>query len=98
MTTATPLQGRQPLTGLDALTQTTTDTPIPMSGQNTYTIQPVNDERTFNGAAKETAINVLVGEQEEPAPSSGLGIVLGGVLMLTMISIQILTARGGGRR
>ena len=76
---------------------TYTDSP-PMSGQNTYTIQPVNDERTFNGAAKETAINVLVGEQEEPAPSSGLGIVLGGVLMLAMISIQILTARGGGRR
>ena len=74
-----------------------TDSP-PMSGANTYTIQPFNDERTFDGGAHEVEVNVLLSVQEDPAPSANLGLVLGAVLLLAMIAMQVLAARGGGRR
>ena len=74
-----------------------TDSP-PMSGANTYTIQPFNDERTFNGGAHEVEVNVLLSVQDDPAPSANLGLVLGAVLLLAMIAMQVLAARGGGRR
>jgi len=84
------------------LVATTTDTTYtdspPMSGANTYTIQPFNDDRTFNGGAHEVGVDVLLGVQEDPAPSSNLGLVLGAVLLLAMIAMQVLAARGGGRR
>lgn len=74
-----------------------TDAP-PMSGANTYTVQPFNDERTFNSGAHEMEVNVLLSVQDDPAPSGGLGLVLGGLLLIAMITLQVLGARGGGRR
>ena len=74
-----------------------TDAP-PMSGANTYTVQPFNDERTFNSGAHEMEVNVLLSVQDDPAPSGGLGLALGGLLLIAMITLQVLGTRGGGRR
>jgi len=74
-----------------------TDAP-PMSGANTYTVQPFNDERTFNSGAHQMEVNVLLSVQDDPAPSGGLGLVLGGLLLIAMITLQVLGTRGGGRR
>lgn len=75
-----------------------TDRP-PMSGANTYAVQPVNDERTFQRGADDVSVLVDDVEIETPAPAAGLGYGLGGAMLLALLVLQFITMRaGGGRR
>ena len=68
----------------------------PMSGVNTYTVQPINDERTFlNGAdgITTTLQPILV---EEPGPATGLGLGLGTLMLLGMLIPLFFASRKGG--
>lgn len=69
----------------------------PISGTNTYTVQPQNDERVFINGADSGSILTSVGEVKAPAPSDALGFVLGGVLLLALAFLQWRVYRGGGR-
>lgn len=78
-------------------TQSTTYTDQPtMSGMNTYSIQPVNDERTFLQATSTTEIQADVGAIETPEPSAILGYGLGGLLVLSLFAMQWLGRKTGG--
>ena len=78
-------------------TESTTFSDHPtMSGMNTYSVQPVNDERVFLHATTTTAIETPVGAVETPEPSEMLGYGLGGMLMLGLFALQWLGRRTGG--
>lgn len=78
-------------------TRSFTDTPL-MSGSNAYTVQPFNDERVYQNGATGISIAVTLDAVEEPAPSTSLGYLLAGVLMLALlISPWLATRTGGGR-
>jgi len=68
----------------------------PMSGVNTYTVQPINDERTFlNGAdGISTTLQPII--QEEPGPATGLGLGLGTLMLLGMLIPLFFASRKGG--
>ena len=75
-----------------------TDRP-PMSGANTYTVQPVSEERTFQRGADDVGVQVIDVEIVTPEPAAGLGYGLGGAMILVLLLLQVLTLRsGGGRR
>jgi hypothetical protein len=74
-----------------------TDRP-PMSGANTYTVQPVNDERTFQQGADDVSVLVNDVEIETPAPAAGLGYGLGGAMLLALFVLQFFAMRAGGGR
>jgi len=75
-----------------------TDRPL-MSGTNVYTVQPVNDERVFVNGATAVSTNVVLEAVDEPAPSSTLGYLLAGVLLLALLaSPWVASQTGGGRR
>ena len=74
-----------------------TDRP-PMSGANTYTVQPVNDERTFQQGADDVSVLVNDVEIETPAPAAGLGYGLGGAMLLALFVLQFFAVRAGGGR
>jgi hypothetical protein len=76
---------------------TFTDRP-PMSGVNTYTVQPVSEERTFQRGADDVGLQVNDVEIVTPAPAAGLGYGLGGAMILVLLLLQILTLRSGGGR
>ena len=77
---------------------TFTDRP-PMSGVNTYTVQPVSEDRTFQRGSDDVGLQVNDVEIVTPAPAAGLGYGLGGAMILVLLLLQILTLRsGGGRR
>jgi len=70
-----------------------------MSGTNVYTVQPVNDERVFVNGATAVSTNVVLEAVDEPAPSSTLGYLLAGVLLLALLaSPWVASQTGGGRR
>ncbi len=71
----------------------------PLSGPNTYTVQPVNDERTFLRGADDVSVLVEDVVVETPAPAAGFGYGLGGAMVFVLLLLQILALRsGGGRR
>jgi hypothetical protein len=74
-----------------------TDRP-PMSGANTYTVQPVNDERTFQQGADDVSVLVNDVEIETPSPAAGLGYGLGGAMLLALFVLQFFAMRAGGGR
>ncbi|MGB2276429.1 MAG: hypothetical protein ACPH5S_05605, partial [Candidatus Poseidoniaceae archaeon] len=74
-----------------------TDRP-PMSGANTYTVQPVNDERTFQRGSDDVSVLVNDVEIVVPEPAAGLGYGLGGLMILVLVLLQVLALRGGGGR
>ncbi len=73
------------------------DTPL-MSGSNAYTVQPFNDERVYQNGATGISIAVTLDAVEEPAPSTSLGYLLAGVLMLALLITPWLATRTGGDR
>ncbi len=84
---------------LVATTQTTTYVDLPlMSGLNTYTVQPFNEERTFLRGASETSLQVVDIVIEQPEPAQGLGYVLGGSMVIVLILLQFVMRRGGEQR
>ena len=74
-----------------------TDRPL-MSGINTYTLQPFDDERTFLKATGGVSVEVSGVEIEQPEPAQGLGYGLGGSLVLVLLLLQFLLGRKGGGR
>ena len=74
-----------------------TDRP-PMSGANTYTVQPVNEERTFQRGADDVSVLVEDVQVEAPEPAAGLGYGLGGAMLFVLLLLQLLTLRHGGGR
>ncbi len=74
-----------------------TDRP-PMSGANTYTVQPVSDERIFLQGADDVSVLVNDVEIETPAPAAGLGYGLGGAMVLALLVLQFVALRAGGGR
>lgn len=70
----------------------------PMSGANTYTVQPVNDERTFQRGSDDVSVLVNDVEIVVPEPAAGLGYGLGGLMILVLVLLQVLALRGGGGR
>ena len=68
----------------------------PMSGVNTYTVQPVNDERTFLNGADGVATTLQPIILEEPGPATGLGLGLGTLMLLGMLIPLFLGNRKGG--
>jgi hypothetical protein len=74
-----------------------TDRP-PMSGANTYAVQPVNDERTFQQGADDVSVLVNDVDIETPAPAAGLGYGFGGAMILTLLVLQFVSLRAGGGR
>ncbi len=74
-----------------------TDRPL-MSGINTYTLQPFDDERTFLKATGGVSVEVSGVEIEQPEPAQGLGYGLGGSLVLVLLLLQFLLVRKGGGR
>ena len=69
----------------------------PISGIVTYTVQPVDEERTYLGASDSISPVLSPAPPEEPGPSTGLGIGLGVVLVLALLVLPVLGQRGGGR-
>ncbi|MDP6233492.1 MAG: PKD domain-containing protein [Candidatus Poseidoniaceae archaeon] len=74
-----------------------TDRP-PMSGANTYTVQPVTDERIFQQGADDVSVLVNDVVIETPAPAAGLGYGLGGAMVLALLVLQFVALRAGGGR
>ena len=72
------------------------DLPL-MSGLNTYTVQPFNDERTFLKGTSEVALQVDDVVIEQPEPATGLGYGLGGSMVFLLILLQFMMRRGGER-
>lgn len=70
----------------------------PISGVVTYTVQPVNQERTFLGASDSISPMLSPAQVEEPGPSKGLGLGLGALLVLALLVLPAVGQRGGGRR
>ena len=70
----------------------------PMSGVNTYTVQPVSEDRTFQRGADDVGVLVNDVEVVTPAPAAGLGYGLGGLMILVLLLLQLLTLRSGGGR
>ena len=68
----------------------------PMSGVNTYTVQPVNDERTFLNGADGIATTLQPIILEEPGPATGLGLGLGILMLLGMLIPLFFAGRKGG--
>ena len=66
-----------------------------MSGVNTYTVQPINDERTFlNGAdGISTTLQPIILEEQA---STGLGLGLGTPMLLGMLIPLFFASRKGG--
>ena len=81
---------------------TTSDTDFidrpPMSGANTYTVQPVTDERIFQQGADDVSVLVNDVVIETPAPAAGLGYGLGGAMVLALLVLQFVALRAGGGR
>ena len=69
-----------------------------MSGANTYTVQPVSDERIFLQGADDVSVLVNDVEIETPAPAAGLGYGLGGAMVLALLVLQFVALRAGGGR
>ena len=76
---------------------TSFDDQPPISGIVTYTVQPVDEERTYLGASDSVSPVLSPAPPEEPGPSTGLGIGLGVVLVLALLVLPVLGQRGGGR-
>jgi len=76
---------------------TSFDDQPPISGIVTYTVQPVDEERTYIGASDSVSPVLSPAPPEEPGPSTGLGIGLGVVLVLALLVLPVLGQRGGGR-
>ena len=74
-----------------------TDQPL-MSGVNTYTLQPFDDERIFLKATGEVSVDVSGVEVEQPEPAQGLGYGLGATLVVVLLLLQFLLVRKGGGR
>ena len=74
-----------------------TDTPL-MSGTNAYTVQPFNDERVHQNGATDISIAVTLDAVEEAAPSTSLGYLLAGVMLLALLLSPLLATRNGGDR
>ena len=72
------------------------DLPL-MSGLNSYTVQPFNDERTFLKGTSEVALQVDDVVIEQPEPATGLGYGLGGSMVFLLILLQFMMRRGGER-
>ena len=72
------------------------DLPL-MSGLNSYTVQPFNDERTFLKGTSEVALQVDDVVIEQPEPATGLGYGLGGSMVFILILLQFMMRRGGER-
>lgn len=68
----------------------------PMSGLNTYTVQPVNDERVFIHGADATSTVLEPITVEEPGPATGLGFGLGIVMLLGLVLATLLGGRNRG--
>lgn len=77
-------------------TMTYVDHP-PMSGMNTYTIQPFNDERTFLRGASDISLQVVDVVIEQPEPARGVGYALGGSMVVLLVLLQFMMRRGGER-
>ena len=69
----------------------------PISGTVTYTVQPVDDERTFLGASDSISPVLDPIKADEPGPSTGLGFALGTFLILALVILPLLSQRGGER-
>ena len=70
----------------------------PISGVVTYTVQPVDEGRTYLGASDSTSSVLSLAQLEEPGPSTGLGFGLGAFLVLALLVLPALGRRGGGRQ
>ncbi len=69
----------------------------PMSGYNTYTIQPLNDERTFVKGTSEATLQVVNVDIEQPEPAQGLGLALGISMVSLLVLLQFMMRRRGER-
>ena len=76
---------------------TSFDDQPPISGVVTYTVQPVDEERTYLGASDSISPVLSPAPPEEPGPSTGLGIGFGVLLVLALLVLPVLGQRGGGR-
>ena len=74
-----------------------TDRPL-MSGVNTYTLQPFDDERIFLKATGEVSVDVSGVEVEQPEPAQGLGYGLGATMLVVLLLLQFLLVRKRGGR
>ncbi|MBV18947.1 MAG: hypothetical protein CMA56_03680, partial [Euryarchaeota archaeon] len=70
----------------------------PMSGVNTYTVQPVSEDRTYQRGTDDVGVLVNDVDVVTPAPALGLGYGLGGLMILVLLLLQILALRQGGGR
>ena len=68
----------------------------PLSGRNTYVVQPVNEERVFINGADETSVLLNAFAVEEPGPETGLGFGLGALMLIGLLLTQFLGGRKGG--
>ena len=68
----------------------------PLSGRNTYVVQPVNEERVFINGADETSVLLEAFAIEEPGPETGLGFGLGALMLVGLLLAQFLGGRKGG--
>ena len=68
----------------------------PMSGVNTYAVQPVNDERVFLNGMDTISTSVEPVVVEAPGPATGLGLGLGGLMLLALVVAPLLGKREGG--
>ena len=66
-----------------------------MSGTAHYTVQPFNDERTFIGGSDTISATLTDVVVEEPGPATGLGYALGGLIVLALLVLPVLSRRGG---
>ena len=67
----------------------------PLSGTTHYTVQPFNDERTFIGGSDTISATLTDVVVEEPGPATGLGYALGGLIVLALLVLPVLSRRGG---
>lgn len=68
----------------------------PLSGRNTYIVQPVNEERVFINGADEASVLLDAFAVEEPGPETGLGFGLGALMLVGLLLAQFLGGRMGG--